>query len=464
MDKSQLYRALPNIDDILRDPQVGKTIDQCSRVSVLDAARTELEILRQKIGAGAITEPPAFTDIVRSVTTRAHLASQRSLHRIINATGIIIHTNLGRSLLAREAIEAVVEVAGSYSTLEYDVESAARGSRHTHVESLLCELTGAEAALVVNNNAAAVMMVIACFAKDKEAIVSRGELVEIGGSFRVPDVMAQSGAHMVEIGTTNKTHLWDFENAITPNTGLIMRVHTSNYRVVGFTEAPSLPQMVELGTKHGIPVMEDQGSGVLIDLQAYGLPYEPTVQESVASGVTVVTCSGDKLLGGPQAGIIVGKAEAIARLKKHPLARALRIDKMTLAALEATLRLYRDPEKAVRSIPTLAALTMSESASKERAEALATQLFGVDKRIQTTLVKDIARAGGGSLPLADVPSWTVGVAIEGMSESELEQALRLQSEIPIVSRIKDGVVLFDPRTLVADDVEVIVNTMRLLVQ
>jgi L-seryl-tRNA(Ser) seleniumtransferase len=303
--------------------------------------------------------------------------------------------------------------------------------------------------MAVNNNAAAVMIGLAELARGKEAIVSRGQLVEIGGSFRIPDIMRESGAKMVEVGTTNKTHLRDYESALTDKTGLLLKVHSSNYRVVGFTAEVSVRELVELGAPHGVPVMEDQGSGVLVDLRRYGLPHEPTVGESVVQGAAVVTCSGDKLLGGPQAGILVGRHDVIVRLKKHPMARALRLDKMTLAALEATLRAYLDEERAMREIPTLRMLTMGIDESRALAHGLGGRIReAVAEKADVTVMDDIARAGGGALPVTDIPTAVVAVAPSDMSVDALESLLRQGAEPAIVARVKDDRLLIDPRTLV----------------
>ncbi|MCE5191665.1 MAG: L-seryl-tRNA(Sec) selenium transferase, partial [Actinomycetia bacterium] len=434
MDTQSLLRALPKVDRLLERADIASLAGQHPRSVITDAVRETLDTLRADILADTVhevTEDAVASAVIALVERKA----VPSLRRVINATGIIVHTNLGRSRLAREAVEAVTAVAGAYSTLEYDVGTGERGSRHSHVEALICKLTGAEAAMAVNNNAAAVMLGIAGLARGREAIVSRGQLVEIGGSFRVPDVMRESGATMVEVGTTNKTHLSDYEAAITPATGLLLKVHTSNYRVVGFTEEVSLADLVVLGGRHGIPVMEDQGSGVLVDVRAWGLPYEPTVAASIAAGVDVVTCSGDKLLGGPQAGIIAGKWHVVSALKKHPLARAVRLDKMTLAALEATLRLYLDEERAQREIPTLAMLSARKEVMAERAVRLADAItVACGDAYLTGTAEDVSRAGGGSLPMADIPTVVVAVVPRQMSVSELEARLRC-GEPPIVARI-----------------------------
>lgn len=463
INSQELFRSIPKVDEVLQSPQMIEYAEQAPRSVLLNATRSTLEDIRSDIAQAKRTSPVVLSEVLTEIRSRAEILMQASLRRVINATGIIVHTNLGRSILADEAAAAVQEVASAYSTLEYDLQSGERGSRHSHVEDLLCELTGAEAAFAVNNNAAAVMMCIAAFSKGKEALVSRGQLVEIGGSFRVPDIMRESGAQMVELGTTNKTHLDDYERAINENTGLLLKVHSSNYRVLGFTAEVELAELVELGARHGIPVMEDQGSGVLIDLRKYGLPYEPTVQESVAAGADVVTFSGDKLLGGPQAGIIVGKSQTIAKLKKHPLARALRLDKMTLAALEATLLLYRDEKKAVEKIPTLRALTMRALDSKEAAEGLRAKLESALASASFTdyceleVVSEIARAGGGALPLADIPSYALALKFKDLSIDALERYFRLEAAVPVVARIHEGAILFDPRTLVVGDDDVIIE-------
>ncbi len=449
MDTNALLRALPKTDDVLVAPELADTLAGTPRAVLLDAVREAIEDARVRLLAGEEFSPDV-SEIARDAAGRAALASRPSLRRVINATGIIVHTNLGRSVLSERAASAVQEVASGYSTLEYDVAGGQRGSRHVHVESLLCRLTGAEAAMAVNNNAAAVMLGIAALARGKEAVVSRGQLVEIGGSFRIPDIMRESGATMVEVGTTNKTHLSDYERALTPDTGLFLKVHSSNYRVVGFTGEVTLEELVALGAPHGIPIMEDQGSGVLFDLRPFGLPEEPTVAESIAAGAALVTASGDKLLGGPQAGLICGRHDVIARLKKHPMARALRLDKMTLAALEATLFACLDETRALREIPTLRMLTTPVAEVRTRAEALAVRMRDtLGDRAQVVCIDEIARAGGGSLPLAEIATVAVAVAPATVSVAELEERLRTEGEPSIVARVKDGRLLIDPRTLLS---------------
>ena len=447
MDTNALLRTLPKTDEVLAHPILAETTAAVPHALVLDAVRGAIDDARARLLRGEEFEPSAEA-VARDAVARATLAARPSLRRVINATGIIVHTNLGRSVLSEAAAAAVAEVASGYSTLEYDVDGGERGSRHVHVEALLCRLTGAESAMAVNNNAAAVMLGIAGLARGREAIVSRGQLVEIGGSFRIPDIMAESGATMVEVGTTNKTHLSDYEAAFSEKTGLLLKVHSSNYRVVGFTEEVTLSDLVHLGAMHGVPVMEDQGSGVLIDLARYGLPDEPTVGASVAGGAAVVTASGDKLLGGPQAGLLMGRSDVIHRLKKHPMARALRLDKMTLAALEATLRAYLDEERALREIPTLRMLTTPQSEIRARAEVLAARILeAVGHGADVAVADDVARAGGGSLPLADIPSAVVTIAPRNSTAAKLEALLRCGGEPAIVARVKDDRLLLDPRTL-----------------
>jgi L-seryl-tRNA(Ser) seleniumtransferase len=453
MDTKTLLRALPKTDELLKRDEIQSL--GAPRSVVLDAVRDAVESVRSAVLAGGATEFSADS-IAADAIARVRVRLRPSLRPVINATGIIVHTNLGRSRLADEAMIAVADAAANYSTLEYDVDSGERGSRHVHVEQLICDLTGAEAAMAVNNNAAAVLLVISALASRKEAIVSRGQLVEIGGSFRIPDIMRQSGAKMVEVGATNKTHASDYANAITAKTGLLLKVHSSNFRVVGFTEEVALSDLVALGSQHGVPVYEDQGSGVLIDLAPFGLRDEPTVRSSVEAGVDLVSISGDKLLGGPQAGIIAGKKVLIDRLKKHPLARALRLDKMTLAALEATLRLYLDPDRARAQIPTMRMLTEPAASVAVRAEAMAGRIAeATGGALVASIHADVSRAGGGSLPLAEIPTTVVAVESARMSANDLESALRLGAPT-IIGRIRDDRLLLDPRTLTLEEADVVV--------
>jgi L-seryl-tRNA(Ser) seleniumtransferase len=471
----EALRSLPQVEELMHAPQLAALTSLIPRPLLVDCARKAIEAARKKILAGA--SGAADASAIADAAFAEALANLRpSLRRAINATGVVVHTNLGRSALADAAVDAVVEVARGYSTLEYDTETMARGSRHDHVEHLLKSLTGAEAAIAVNNNAAAVMMVLSEFAAGHEAIVSRGELVEIGGSFRVPDIMAQSNAHMVEVGTTNKTHAIDYERALTPDTAMLLKVHPSNYRMIGFTESVAKEELRRIAdaenarrgvggaaastapaaTTGGQPascvpvlVYEDQGSGALERLTVFGEYAEPTVRESLAAGCDLVSFSGDKLLGGPQAGIIVGRKDLIDRLKKNPLARALRLDKMTLAALEATLRLYLNPEEAMQQIPTLRMLTESADSVKTRAEALS---HAIRKNVSARqahleVVPETGRAGGGSLPMCDIETFCVRMEPKAATAQDCERFLQQKRAVPIIARIKKEAVLFDARTI-----------------
>ena len=356
---NELLRAIPKVTELYDLPEVSDLREHYASSSVTEWIRTVLEQLRSAILSGEVTTLPTLEELGDRICRVAARESLPSLRPVINATGVILHTNLGRGCLSDRAADAVYDIARGYSTLEYNVEAGHRGSRHDHVEKLLCRLTGAESAMVVNNNAAAVMLILSTLAQGGEVITSRGELVEIGGSFRVPDIMELCGCHLREVGTTNKTHLSDYERAIGEQTRALLKVHTSNYRIVGFTESLPLSDIVALGCRTGLPVVEDLGSGSLVDLEHYGIHDEPTVQNSIRAGVDVVSFSGDKLLGGPQAGIILGKKPYIDRMKRHPLARAIRVDKMTIAALWATLTTYQDLHRAEQEIPTLAMLAVS---------------------------------------------------------------------------------------------------------
>lgn len=385
--------------------------------------------------------------IVSAIMHRIRRKDEPKLKKVINCTGVIVHTNLGRSVLPPETAQSLVDVATGYSNLEFDLNSGKRGSRYSLVEELLCELTGADAAMVVNNNAAAVLLCLDTLAKGSEVIVSRGQLVEIGGSFRIPDVMARSGAELVEVGATNRTHLADYEKAISQNTSLLLKVHCSNYRIIGFTKEVSNEELVHLGKKHHIPVMEDLGSGCFVDLSKFGLMKEPTVQEVVSSGVDVITFSGDKLLGGPQAGIILGQKDVIDRIKKNPLTRALRIDKFTLAALESILRLYRDPVQAFQQVPTLAMISEPLDDVKTRARELADELIRDLGPVCRVGVEDmVSRIGGGAMPEQDLASSGVVLQPDSISMDELEKRFR-GLDIPIIGRVEHNKMVLDVRTI-----------------
>jgi len=462
-DQKQLAR-LPKVDHLLEHPALLDLRHEIARPLILAAARQALDELRARLLDGEEIAPQelAAGAVASAAAGLARRLAAPSLKRVVNATGVVVHTNLGRSLLARRALERLIEINRTYSNLEYDLAAGARGSRYVHVDRILCELTGAEASLVVNNNAAAVLLSLQTLAAGREVVVSRGQLVEIGGSFRIPDVMARSGAILREVGATNKTHLRDYEGAITSNTALLLKVHTSNFAVVGFHQEVPLKQLRDLGDRYHLPVMEDLGSGSLVDYSRFGLPKEPTVQEALTDGADLVTFSGDKLLGGPQAGIILGKAEFVERCRKNPTNRALRVDKLTLGALEATLELYREPEKALAEIPTLAMITAPYERLRERANRLAARLKGLGlERLEVSTTEGISRVGGGAMPLAAPRTRLLQVAIKGISPTRLEQALRA-GEPPVICRLEDGRLLMDVRTLVADDAAVIVKALAAL--
>lgn len=455
-----MLRKIPKVDELLtlaeETGRMAAMTDIIPPAAVRDAIRDELEALRGNILAGDLTELPEKKAILDAACTRAYGEQRSSLRRVVNGTGVVLHTNLGRSLLSWQAVSAVEEVARNYSTLEYDVDSGSRGSRHDHIDNLLASVTGAEAAMVVNNNAAAVLLILSAMGRGGEVVASRGELVEIGGSFRIPEIMTQCGCTLREVGTTNKTHLFDYEDAIGPETRALLRVHTSNYRIVGFSERPSLPELVELGKKHGLPVIEDLGSGSLVDLTAFGIHGEPTVQQSVKAGVDVISFSGDKLLGGPQAGLILGKRAYIEKLKRHPLARALRVDKMTIAALRETLYAYQDPAWAKCNIPVLRMLGASGEELRGRAEKLRLALegFGCAARV----VETEGQVGGGSCPTQLLKSWAVAVDPGKLTADQLAEALR-RPYPHIIGRISQGQYLLDVRTLTDDDFSVIARRL-----
>ncbi len=453
-----LLRRLPAIDHIIELSKTDSFLQNVSKVVLVKCARAHLENLRRSILEAGRDFPQSRLDekqIIAELTGVVTKLMRPSLSQTINATGIVVHTNLGRSILCRQAIDHLVTIAGSYSNLEFDLAAGKRGTRYSHVESLLCELSGAEAALVVNNNAGAVFLCLETLARGKKVIISRGELVEIGGSFRIPDVMAKSGAILAEVGTTNRTHLKDYERAVDGDTGLLLKVHQSNFSIEGFTTAVSLKMLVDLGKKLNLPVMEDLGSGTFIDFSKYGLAKEPTVQESVATGPDVVTFSGDKLLGGPQTGIVVGKKKLLDRIKNNPITRALRVDKLTLAALEATLSLYRDEKTAVETIPTLRMLTESTDAVRSRAKQLADMLGALkEPTLETRMMELSSRVGGGALPQLALPTVCLGIRIRGASTNTVELNMR-SSHPPIIGRIEEDFFVMDLRTVATDELSFI---------
>lgn len=446
-----VMKEIPKVDRILSWPKISALLEKHPRPEVLVAVRSVLDQLREQVrhnDDAALLDPGRIcARVALELTTR----SRPSLQAVVNGTGVVVHTNLGRSPLADGAEEAIHTVSAGYSNLEFDLETGQRGTRYAHVEGLICELTGAEAALVVNNNAAAVILALSSLAQGREVVVSRGELVEIGGSFRIPDVMRQSGAQLVEVGTTNRTHVRDFQAAMTDETALLLKVHTSNFAIIGFTAEASVAEMSSVGQEKGIPVMLDAGSGCLVDLSPYGICGEPTIRQYLEAGADVVTFSGDKLLGGPQAGLIAGQRRFIEPMKRHPLLRALRMDKLSLAALEATLRLYRDERQALAAIPTLHMLTMTTQQLARRADIIARRLRR-SLPVGVTLVKHPGEssAGGGSFPLLQLPTTLIEVVVDGHSPQQIEAALR-RAATPVIGRIHRDRFLLDVRTVMDRD-------------
>ncbi|MBZ9607222.1 L-seryl-tRNA(Sec) selenium transferase [Clostridium estertheticum] len=458
MEKNLLLRKLPKIDGLLNEAFVIDVLLKTSRVKVVDALRETIDLFRKNILSGDL-ENFETKDILQQFKRNIEEKKSVSLKKIINCTGVIIHTNLGRSRLSKNAVEGVLNIANNYSNLEYNLADGKRGSRYSHVEDILTKITGAEAALVVNNNAAAVLLTLNTLCSGKEAIVSRGQLVEIGGSFRIPDVMRFSGAKLIEVGTTNRTHPHDYESNINENTGVLLKVHTSNFKILGYTLEVPNEELVEIGLKNDIPVIEDIGSGTLVDFSKYGFTHEPTVQESVKKGVDVITFSGDKMLGGPQAGIIVGKKKYIDMMKKNQLTRALRIDKMTLAALEGTLKYYFDENEAVENIPTLYMILSSKELHKKRALKLKRKLNSNSENFTLKVCEDFSMVGGGSMPEARIATFVIKVKSSNLPSEEIEKRLRL-NKVPIIVRVSNDEVILDLRTIADNDFEVISEAFK----
>ncbi|WP_018248845.1 L-seryl-tRNA(Sec) selenium transferase [Orenia marismortui] len=466
-DKRRSYlREIPAVNDLLAEDLGQELIAEYGHQLLVEEIRSLLGRLRKKILDASLAELEAKlidlrkSKILKEVREELRVQKSSKLMPVINATGVVIHTNLGRSLLSQSAQVALEQVSKNYSTLEVDRVSGERGSRYEVVEGILKELTGAEAALVVNNNAAAVLLILSTLAKDKEVIISRGQLVEIGGSFRIPAVMEQSGAELKEVGCTNKVHLTDYQEAIREETALILKVHTSNYKVVGFTKEASLKELVNLAHHYDLPVIEDLGSGSLVDLRPWGLSYEPTVQESIAAGVDILSFSGDKLLGGPQAGIIVGKKKYIDQMKEHQLNRALRVDKFTLAALEATLAEYRNLAGVQQRIPTLKMLTISLEELKAKAEDLLLLLRNqLSSDFKVELRRGNSQVGGGAYPTERLETYVIDLSSEKYSVQDLAQSLRLNNP-PIFTRIYQDALIFDLRTIQEEDFEQIAKAFE----
>jgi len=442
MQRQEELRKLPCVDHLLQEKGVARLVERWGHELTVEAVREALDAARQAIRGGGSCLPLEVLAV--QVGERLAARLRPTLHPVLNATGVIVHTNLGRAPLSAEARAAMDAVALGYSNLEYDLGVGQRGSRYVHAEELLCRLTGAEAALVVNNNAAAVLLMLMALARGREVVLSRGQLVEIGGGFRIPDVMRQSGAILMEVGTTNRTYLHDFEAALTENTVALMRVHRSNFRLVGFTHEPSLGELVGLATERGLLLLDDLGSGTLLETAAYGLAHEPTIQESVAAGASLVSCSGDKLLGGPQAGLILGRADLIAHLKRFPLTRALRVDKTTLAGLQATLRHYLLGE-ATEKVPVWRMIGQSVASLERRSRSWVRQLQG--QGVAARVISGRSTVGGGSLPGETLP--TKLVALEVGSPDAVAVRLRT-GEPPVIARIEDGCLVLDPRTILPE--------------
>ena len=470
-DKSGLFRRLPSVDELLRLPEVTKLIEREGHAPAAEAARVVLARVREEIVAGTLDATGvdlAVSNLSEALEREVRRATQLSLRRVINATGVVLHTNLGRAPLSARALDHLREVGSTYSNLEFDIARGERGKRDVHVQKLFAQLLAAScgaggsaspeviATVVVNNNAAAVLLGLNTLAEGGEVIVSRGELVEIGGSFRIPEVMAKSGVILREVGTTNRTRISDYARAINEKTRLLLRVHRSNFEITGFTEQPALSELVELGRKHGLPVMEDLGSGALLDSRALGLAGEPGVADSLRAGMDVVTYSGDKLLGGPQAGMLSGRRELIARIRSNPLFRALRVDKLTYAALEATLLAYLRQDH--DAIPAVRMLRLQVEEIEARAQAVRKSLQSETTRLVVEIVDGRSVVGGGAAPAAGLPTRLLAVTFQGLSADELATRLRA-GELPIVARVEEGRVMLDLRTVFPEQDEFVARAL-----
>ncbi len=456
MDKRELLKQIPKIDEVLKDQRLFVFFEDTARELIVESVRQVIDEARERILRWEEGEPPKLDPdrMMEEIIGKIRQKKQKSLRSLINGTGTILHTNLGRARLSEEASRNVSEAAMNYSTLEYDLKRGTRGSRHSHIENLIAKIVGAEGAMVVNNNASAVLLCLSALAKNREVIVSRGELVEIGGSFRIPEIMELGGAHLREVGTTNKTKLDDYRNAIDEEkTGVLLKVHTSNYKIMGFTAEVGLSELAALGREYELPVVYDLGSGLMVDLKHYGID-EPTVPESIRSGADVVTFSGDKLLGGPQAGIIIGKKKYIDCMKKHPLARVVRVDKMTLAALESTFREYLDMEKAKDRVPVLSMITVTMDEMRNKAILLAEQVRRATDAYEIEVIKSEGQIGGGSTPNQFLPGYAVSVIGKDVSPDRIERDLRACEE-PVVVRINQDRVLIDMRTVEKDEIDIV---------
>lgn len=460
MNKNMLYRSIPKVDVLLENPDIVTLIENHHRDVVVDVIREEIDKLRNFIkendDVNLIEEK--INNLIENIKISTEKVYSYNIKKVINGTGTILHTNLGRAIISKKHADYLSEVVTSYSNLEYNLEEGKRGERYSHFEKLICKITGAEAAMAVNNNAAAVMLVLSSMAAEKEVIVSRGELVEVGGKFRIPDVMKSSNAHLVEIGTTNKTHLEDYEDAISENTGAFLKVHTSNFKILGFTESVSIEELCKLGREKDIPVIEDIGSGVLIDLSKYGLEYEPTVQDSIKAGVDVVSFSGDKLLGGPQAGIIVGKKKYIDKMKKNPLTRAFRIDKFTATILEMIFHEYLNEEDAIKNIPVLSLITKDLKEIEKNTNDLFNKIEKLKDVADINVEDTLSQIGGGSLPAERIKSKSVTIMPKNISTQSLEAKLRAGKN-PVVGRISEEKLILDMRTVLEDEIDILAQKL-----
>ena len=460
MNKNMLYRSIPKVDVLLENSDIVTLIENHHRDVVVDVIREEIDKLRNFIkendDVNLIEEK--INNLIENNKISTEKVYSYNIKKVINGTGTILHTNLGRAIISKKHADYLSEVVTSYSNLEYNLEEGKRGERYSHFEKLICKITGAEAAMAVNNNAAAVMLVLSSMAAEREVIVSRGELVEVGGKFRIPDVMKSSNAHLVEIGTTNKTHLEDYEDAISENTGAFLKVHTSNFKILGFTESVSIEELCKLGREKDIPVIEDIGSGVLIDLSEYGLEYEPTVQDSIKAGVDVVSFSGDKLLGGPQAGIIVGKKKYIDKMKKNPLTRAFRIDKFTATILEMIFHEYLNEEDAIKNIPVLSLITKDLKEIEKNTNDLFNKIEKLKDVADINIKDTLSQIGGGSLPAERIKSKSVTIMPKNISTQSLEAKLRAGKN-PVVGRISEEKLILDMRTVLEDEIDILAQKL-----
>lgn len=450
-----MLRALPSVSSLLERDEVRELMDEAPRTLVVEAVRDVIRQIRDGVTRGEVQALPSECALFARLELEVERRNTPSLRPVINATGIVLHTGLGRAPLSDAAVEAIVEGASGYCNLEFDLATGERGQRAAHCRDLLASLTGAESAAVVNNNAAATLLILNTFAGGREVVVSRGQLIEIGGSYRLPEIMTAGGVTLREVGTTNRTRLSDYERAINDRTGMILRAHPSNYRVVGFTEDVAIAELAALAHRFHLPCVDDLGSGALFDLTAHGLPEEPSVQASIAAGADLACFSGDKLLGGPQCGVIVGKADAIKRLESNPLMRAFRVGKLSLLALEATLRAYLDPEEALRGVPVLRMLSLTTDELADRAERLRERLFELLPDEEFFVCSDVSYAGGGSMPQSELPTVVVRWKPTAAPAERMAKALR-EGETPVVARVRDDAVYFDLRTVREIEVEPLV--------